>query len=85
MTHFSSAYYDDCVTDGELRIYAPQNAEGQQTINVPIVHNKYFYMYPLSVGNITTSWDMEDTPVLLDVTFTFYYAQSVIDRDVSPE
>ena len=87
VTHFTSSYFDDYTVDGELIIYAPQKRVGSSEMNGELImlHNKYLNTYPLSVGNITASWDMPDTPVLLDVTFTFYYAQSVISTDISRE
>ena len=87
VTHFTSAYFDDYTVGAELLIYAPQKRVGAfpEGGELVMLHNKYLNIYPLSVGNITASWDMPDTPVLLDVTFTFYYAQSVISDDISRE
>lgn len=69
-TYYSIEYYDDYVTNAEFAVYSPQD------LSNPIIHNKYYEIYPRSVNGIQTSWDSQDAPLTLSVEFEFYYMQS---------
>ena len=69
-------YYDQYITDAEFAVYSPQDP------NTPIIHNKYYELYPINVGGIQTSWESQDSPLTLSVEFEFYYMQSLVDNDV---
>lgn len=75
--YYAIEYYDQYVTDAEFAVYAPQDP------STPIIHNKYYELYPLNVGGIQTSWESQDAPLTLSVEFEFYYMQSLVDADVT--
>lgn len=74
-TFYAIEYYDRYVTDAEFTV---QSTWGGDAISTPIIHNKYYELYPQSVGQISTSWDSPDSPLTLSVDFEFYYMQSLV-------
>lgn len=71
-TPFSIAYYDDYTTTASAKLFAPTDI----TMSIPIIHNKYYEIFPQALGGLTTSWDSPDAPLTLSVTFECYYVQS---------
>lgn len=69
-TFFAIQYYDNYTTTAEFKVFSPQSEE------TPIIHNKYFEIYPQNVGQLSTSWESQDAPMTLSVEFEFYYMQS---------
>lgn len=69
-TFYANEYYDNYVAEAEFKVFDAQDSQ------TPIIHNKYFEIYPITVGGIQTSWESQDTPLTLSVEFEFYYMQS---------
>lgn len=64
---FSTAYYDNYVTNAIITVDSPNDNN--------IIRVEYSECYPKSIGSLQTSWDSPDTPLLLSVTFGYYYAR----------
>jgi hypothetical protein len=73
-TYYAIEYYDQYVADAEFAVYSPQDP------TKAIIHNKYYELYPRSVGGIQTSWESQDAPLTLSVEFEFYYMQSQLAK-----
>lgn len=73
-TYFAIEYYDAYTVDAEFKVYSPQDPDNA------IIYNKYFELYPITVGGIQTSWESPDAPLTLSVEFEFYYMQSQLAR-----
>ncbi len=71
-TLFSIAYYSDYVSEAELKIFSPMTES-------PIIHDKFYEIYPQAIGGINTSWESQDVPMTLSVTFEYFYTQSAMD------
>ncbi len=71
---FGAAYYDDYVSDATVSIYGPSMRPDGDPLE--IIRVDLFDVYPISIGQVQTSWDNADTPIALPVTFTFFYAQT---------
>jgi len=69
-TSFGVSYYRDYVTDATASIYTPS-----ANSMYPAIEALFTELYPLKVGSLSTSWDMDDTPLVLPVTFTYHYCQ----------
>ena len=63
---FATRYYNEYVTDAIGTIYS-------QSGNV-IVSVKFLELYPVSIGQLVTSWESPDAPISFTVTFTYFYA-----------
>ena len=63
---FSAYYYNEYVTDAFGTIYSQS---GEVIVNV-----KFLELYPVSIGQIATSWESPDAPISFTVTFTYFYA-----------
>ena len=74
-TYFAIEYYDAYTVDAEFKVYSPQDPDNA------IIYNKYFELYPITVGGIQTSWESPDAPLTLSVEFEFYYMQSQLGRN----
>lgn len=76
-TLFSVAYYEDYTSNAELKIFSPiANIGGVPT--PPVIHNKYFEIYPQAIGGLNTSWESQDAPMTLSVTFEYFYTTSIL-------
>ena len=77
-TLFAVEYYENYTSNAELKIFSPTGAEKEPT---PIIHNKYFEIYPQAIGGLNTSWESQDAPMILQVTFEYFYTRSVLGKD----
>lgn len=76
-TLFAVEYYNDYVTEAELQIFSPfLDAAGKEVV---VFHNKYFEVWPQSIGGLSPSWEAQDSPITFSVTFEFYYTQSMLN------
>lgn len=71
-TFFAVEYYDNYVTDAEIKIYSPQDPAS------PIIWNHYQEIYPQALSGLSTSWESPDVPLSLSVTFEFFHTSSKI-------
>ena len=51
---------------------------GAETVPTPVIHNKYFEIYPQAIGGLNTSWESQDAPMTLSVTFEYFYTRSIL-------
>lgn len=78
-TFFAIEYYDDYVSEADVQVFPPTiSPKGADTLPSPIIHNKYREIYPQALGGLTTSWDSQDSPLSLSVTFEFFHTNSQI-------
>lgn len=76
-TFFAIEYYDNYITDAEFKVFSPWGTKSDNvSLPTPIIWNKYYEIYPQSIGQLSTSWDNSDAPLTLSVEFEFYYMQS---------
>jgi hypothetical protein len=76
-TFFAIEYYDNYHTDATFEIYSPHISPGgiDKEIN-PIISVKYFEVWPQAIGGFNTSWESQDTPATLSVTFEYFHSIS---------
>ena len=78
-TLFAVEYYDNYVSNAELKIFSPMiDPNGAETVPTPVIHNKYFEIYPQAIGGLNTSWESQDAPMTLSVTFEYFYTRSIL-------
>ena len=78
-TLFAVEYYDNYVSNAELKIFSPMiDPIGIEKKPTPIIHNKYFEIYPQAIGGLNTSWESQDAPMTLSVTFEYFYTRSIL-------
>lgn len=76
-TPFYVSYYSDYIAPtATVTVYSPTVTNNLDPI-VMIKHN-YYEIYPVGIGPLQLSWADADAPMALDVTFTFYYSESII-------
>lgn len=77
-TFFAIEYYDNYVTEAELKIFTPIiDPSGLTNTPRPAIHTRYREIYPQAIGNLNTAWESQDAPMTLSVTFEFFHAQSI--------
>ena len=80
-TLFAIEYYDNYVSEAELKLFSPMvNPTNVDKEPTPIVHNKYFEIYPQAIGGLNTSWESQDAPMTLSVTFEYFYTRSILPK-----
>lgn len=72
-TPFSIAYYETYHTTADVKIFSPNDTN----MTMPIIHNKFYEIYPQALGGLNASWDSPDAPLTLSVTFEYFYVQSI--------
>lgn len=78
-TMFSVQYYDNYITDGLLTVYSPNNynplATGARAVAPrKVVQIFLTELYPITILQSALSWESQDAPLQLSVSFTFHYA-----------
>lgn len=71
-TFFAIEYYDNYVSEAEVKVYSPQDPAS------PIIWNHYQEIYPQALGELSTSWESPDAPLSLSVTFEYFHTSSKI-------
>ena len=78
---FAIEYYDNYVSEAELKLFSPMvNPTNVDKEPTPIIHNKYFEIYPQAIGGLNTSWESQDAPMTLSVTFEYFYTRSILPQ-----
>lgn len=75
-TFFAIEYYDNYVSEAEVKIYSPQSAPNDTP--TPVIRNIYREIYPQALGGLSVSWENSDTPLTLSVTFEYFHTNSLI-------
>lgn len=70
VTNFAVRYYDDYTTDAFASIYTPTAQN-----DTPAIQVQYTELYPIRIGNLNMSWDADDSPIVLSVSFAYHYSQ----------
>lgn len=64
-------------------LYNGSNYEGElgfkSSISPNIITIKLSELYPLTIGSMFTTWENQDAPLSMPVTFCYYYAKTVIE------
>jgi len=80
VTAFAVEYYDKYVCDrADLKVLSPHYGIDSSSSNPKsqvILAMSFHEIYPIAVGGLSLSWDNEDAPVVLPVTFEYYYMKT---------
>ncbi len=79
-TLFALEYYDNYVCPtADFKIFSPMiDPAGVDKEPTPIIHHRFYEIYPQAIGGLNTSWESQDAPMTFSVTFEYYYTKSVI-------
>ena len=78
-TLFALEYYDNYVTTANFKIFSPMiDPAGVDKEPTPIIHHRFYEIYPQAIGGLNTSWESQDAPMTFSVTFEYYYTRSVL-------
>lgn len=79
-TLFALEYYDDYVCPtADFKIFSPMiDPAGVDKEPTPIIHHRFYEIYPQAIGGLNTSWESQDAPMTFSVTFEYYYTRSVL-------
>jgi len=86
VTAFAVEYYDNYKCDrADLKVLSPHHdinssdsvgsLAGDPKSQV-ILSMSFYEIYPIAVGGLSLSWDNEDAPLVLPVTFEYYYMKT---------
>lgn len=70
-TFFTLEYYDNYIGEAEIRLNHQSNP------NEPITRFHYYEVYPLNIGSTQSDWSNQDQPMVLPITFTYHYVNSL--------
>lgn len=70
---FALEYYDNYTTQAQLEIFSPS----YQLESTPVLTIQYFGLYPQALQGFSTSWDNQDAPITLSVTFELWYRKTI--------
>ena len=73
-SNFGVSYYNDYTTDAVAEIYTQTNS-GDSALRI-----KYTELYPKLVGDLSISWDSDDSPITLTTVFAYYYSKILTSR-----
>ena len=79
-TLFALEYYDNYVCPtADFKIFSPMiDPTGVDKEPTPIIHHRFYEIYPQAIGGLNTSWESQDAPMIFTVTFEYYYTRSVL-------
>lgn len=77
-TFFAIEYYDNYVSEATFQIFSPHiDPQGSNTRPTPIVSIEYYEIWPQAIGGFNTSWESQDAPTTLSVTFEYFHTRSL--------
>ena len=79
-TLFALEYYDNYVCPtADFKIFSPMiDPNGVDKEPTPIIHHRFYEIYPQAIGGLNTSWESQDAPMTFSVTFEYYYTRSAL-------
>jgi|GEM_PF-6802644 len=75
---FAVEYYDNYACPrADLKVLSPHHGIDSIDPRSQVILAMSFYeIYPIAVGGLSLSWDNEDAPLVLPVTFEYYYMKT---------
>lgn len=70
-TVFDVAYYDSYIADAKIEWFSPHNDSRA------VITNKFSELFPIEVSGLQYSWESQDTPVTMSVTFAYHYSRVI--------
>jgi len=78
VTAFAVEYYDNYTCPrADLKVLSPHyGIDSSDPKSQVILAMSFHEIYPIAVGGLSLSWDNEDAPLVLPVTFEYYYMKT---------